>query len=166
MPVPPAWKSREIDLGRGPVTVTTIPWGDVATAWYSTRIPDIEVYTRMAPSTRRALAATRYLAPLLTSRPIQQFLLKRIRKGAPGPDAGARGKGTSRLYGEVRDDAGNTCRTRQAGPEGYTLTTHSAVMALEQALSGKAVPGFQTPSTAFGPDFVLGIEGVRREDLD
>jgi len=27
-------------------------------------------------------------------------------------------------------------------------------------------PGFQTPSLAFGADFVMEIEGVTREDLD
>jgi short subunit dehydrogenase-like uncharacterized protein len=26
-------------------------------------------------------------------------------------------------------------------------------------------PGFQTPAKAFGPDFVLGLPGVAREDL-
>ena len=43
-PVPPAWKTRRIVLGRGPVETMTIPWGDVSTAWYSTGIPNIEVF--------------------------------------------------------------------------------------------------------------------------
>src|SRR4051812_14952024 len=42
--VPAAWKTREIDFGRGPRSATTIPWGDVATAFYSTGIPNIVVY--------------------------------------------------------------------------------------------------------------------------
>jgi len=32
-------------------------------------------------------------------------------------------------------------------------------------LAGQAPSGFQTPGKAFGPDFVLGIEGVTRTDL-
>lgn len=166
VPVPPAWKTRMVDLGRGPISVTTIPWGDVATAWYSTGIPDIEVYTRMGAWSRRMLAASRYLGPVLSSGPVQRFLLGRIRSGAPGPDAAARAKGVCRLYGEVRDPSGRVCRARLSGPEGYSLTVHSAVMVLEQTLAGSATPGFQTPSMAFGPDFALGIDGVRREDLD
>lgn len=166
VPVPPAWKTRMVDLGRGPVSVTTIPWGDVATAWHSTGIPDIEVYTRVGTLARRLLAASRYFGRVLASAPVQRFLLGRIRSRAPGPDAEARAKGGCRLYGEVRDSAGRVCRARLTGPEGYSLTVVAAVMALEAVLGGRVTPGYQTPSTAFGPDFVLGIEGVRREDLD
>ena len=41
MPVPAAWKTREIDFGEATKTGVTIPWGDVATAFYSTGIPNI-----------------------------------------------------------------------------------------------------------------------------
>lgn len=165
VPVPAAWKTRLVDLGRGPVAVTTIPWGDVATAWYSTGIPDIEVYTRIGRGTRAFLIASRYLGPVLSSGPVQRFLLGRIRSGAPGPDAAARARGGCRLFGEVRDSAGTVCRARLSGPEGYSLTAHAAVAALEKTLAGEATPGFRTPSMAFGPDFVLGLDGVHREDL-
>ncbi|MGI9055052.1 MAG: saccharopine dehydrogenase family protein, partial [Pyrinomonadaceae bacterium] len=43
--VPAAWKTREIDFGESIEKGVTIPWGDVATAFYSTGIPNIEVYT-------------------------------------------------------------------------------------------------------------------------
>ena len=43
-PVPTAWRTRTIDFGDGPVRAMTIPWGDVATAFHSTGIPNIEVY--------------------------------------------------------------------------------------------------------------------------
>jgi short subunit dehydrogenase-like uncharacterized protein len=42
--VPAAWKVRSIDFGHGPTTVMSIAWGDVATAYHSTGIPNIEVY--------------------------------------------------------------------------------------------------------------------------
>src|SRR5918911_4546585 len=51
--VPAAWKTREIDFGTGPLTATTIPWGDVATAYYSTGIPNIEVYAAIPAGLRR-----------------------------------------------------------------------------------------------------------------
>jgi saccharopine dehydrogenase (NAD+, L-lysine-forming) len=49
-------------------------------------------------------------------------------------------------------------------PEAYTLTAHSALASVEAVVAGGAPPGFQTPSSAFGADFVLGIEGVSRRD--
>jgi short subunit dehydrogenase-like uncharacterized protein len=165
VPVPAGWKTIHVDLGRGPVTVTTIPWGDVATAWYSTGIPGIEVYTRTTAAMRFGLAASRYLGPLLSSGAVQGLLKRRIRSGAPGPDAAARARGVSVIYGEVTDSKGRNARARLQGPEGYTMTAHTAVAAAERVLAGGATPGFQTPSLAFGADFILGIEGVTREDL-
>jgi short subunit dehydrogenase-like uncharacterized protein len=165
VPVPAGWKTIHLDLGRGPVTVTTLPWGDVATAWYSTGIPEIEVYTRTTAAMRLGLAASRYLGAVLSSAPVQRLLKGRIRSGAPGPDAAARARGVSRIYGEVSDPKGRTARARLQGPEGYTMTAHTAVAAAERVLAGGATPGFQTPSLAFGSRFILGIEGVTREDL-
>src|SRR3712207_3296995 len=43
--VPAAWRTRVIDFGAGPRTAMTIPWGGVVTAYHSTGIPTIEVYT-------------------------------------------------------------------------------------------------------------------------
>jgi short subunit dehydrogenase-like uncharacterized protein len=165
VPVPAAWKTRVVDLGKGPVRVTSIPWGDISTAWHSTGIPDIEVYTRMGSGTRALLMASRYLGGLLASPPAQRFLKARIEIRAPGPDQTARARGVSRLLGEVWDASGHSARARLTGPEGYTLTAHTAVAALERTLGGDATPGFRTPSLAFGPDFLLGVEGVVREDL-
>ena len=48
--VPAAWKTREIDFGEVKKTGVTIPWGDISTAFYSTGIPNIEVYAVVPPS--------------------------------------------------------------------------------------------------------------------
>ncbi len=65
----------------------------------------------------------------------------------------------------MSDPKGRTARARLKGPEGYTMTAHTAVAAAERVLAGEATPGFRTPSLAFGSQFILGIEGVEREDL-
>jgi short subunit dehydrogenase-like uncharacterized protein len=164
-PVPAAWKTRTIDFGRGPVTAMTIPWGDVATAYRSTGIPNVEVYAA-APRALRAFARlSRYLGPLLRLPPVQRALKRRLTGGAAGPSAEERARGRSYLWGEAADPSGKTVTSRLQGPEGYTLTALAAVAVAERVLGGAAPPGFQTPSLAFGPDFVLELPGVRREDL-
>jgi short subunit dehydrogenase-like uncharacterized protein len=40
---------REIDFGRGRKLAMPIPWGDVATAFYTTGIPNITVFTPVSP---------------------------------------------------------------------------------------------------------------------
>ena len=43
-PEPLGARLRRVDFGRGPVAVSSIPWGDVASAFHSTGIADITVY--------------------------------------------------------------------------------------------------------------------------
>jgi len=164
--VPGAWKTRSIDFGTGPVKAFTIPWGDVATAFYSTGIPNIEVYLAAPLGLRLASRASRYLGWLLASGLVQRRIKKRIQAGPPGPSDEQRARGRSILWGEATDDAGRRVVSRLQGPEGYTLTALTALEAVREVLAGNAPAGFQTPSKAYGPDFILKIDGVVRQDDD
>ncbi|CAN5296508.1 saccharopine dehydrogenase NADP-binding domain-containing protein [soil metagenome] len=163
--VPTAWKTREVDFGRGPRTAVTIPWGDVATAYHSTGIGNIEVYAAVPERVARLMRATRPLAPLLATAPLQRLLRWWVRRGEAGPDETARASGSSRVWGEVEDEQGNRAEARLRGPDGYTLTARTAVAAAERVLRGDAPAGFQTPSLAYGPDWILDFDGVVREDV-
>ena len=55
---------------------------------------------------------------------------------------------------------------RERTGEGYTLTAMTALEIAKRVTSGEFKPGFQTPSLMFGPDFILGFDGVRREELN
>lgn len=164
--VPAAYKSRTIDLGRGPWTMTTIPWGDVSTAFHSTGIPDIEVYTRVGASARRGMIASRYLGWLLGSGPVQRMMKKRVQSGPAGPTPEQRARGASLLWGQAEDDAGGRAVSRMRTPEGYTLTAMTSVEAVRRVLAGDAPAGFQTPSKAYGADWILEFDGVDRVDVE
>lgn len=162
-PVPAAFKTRKINFGSFRKLAVTIPWGDVSTAYYSTGIPNIEVYTVVPPNVLRLMKLSRYLGPLLAAAPVQRFLQSRIPPGGPSDDERARGK--SLLWGEVVNKAGERAESRLETPEGYTLTALTALNICEKILAGHHPPGFQTPAKAFGADLILEIEGVSREDL-
>jgi short subunit dehydrogenase-like uncharacterized protein len=165
-PVATAWKTREIDFGSGPVKATTIPWGDVSTAFHSTGIPNIEVYAALPGSTRLMMKMARSFSSLLATKPAQRFLKKRIKAQPPGPNDEERARGKSFVWGEVKDGAGQTKTSRLQGPEGYTLTALTALTIVEKVLAGEAPIGFQTPSRAYGANLILEVEGVIREDLN
>ncbi len=162
--VPSAWKTRSIDYGRGPRASVTIPWGDVSTAFHSTGIPNIEVYLAAPAASRIGMKLTRVLGPLLGSAPVQRFLKARVRTGAAGPSAEVRARARCYLWGEAVDASAGFATSRLQTPEGYTLTALTSLAIVERVLAGGVPIGFQTPSLAFGPDFVLGIEGVSRQD--
>jgi short subunit dehydrogenase-like uncharacterized protein len=164
-PVPTAWKTREIDFGQGPIKSVTIPWGDVASAFYSTGIPNIEVYAALPAAVRRLMKLARPFSSLLGSEAVQRFLKRRIKSQPPGPSDEERVRGKSFVWGEVRDEAGGHAAARLSGPEGYTLTAHAALAIVAHLIEGRFSAGFQTPSKAYGPDLILEIEGVTREDV-
>lgn len=164
--VPAAWKVREVDFGDGPRTAATIPWGDVATAYHSTGIGDIETYAAMPPSAVRALRATRYLAPLLRTRPVTRLIEAWIRRTTTGPDPEERARAEARVWGRVADGRGRSATSRLRTPESYTLTARTAVACARRVLGGDVAPGFRTPSGAFGADFILGFEGIERVDVE
>lgn len=161
VPVPAAWRTRNIDFGRGPVRAVTIPWGDVATAFYSTGIPNIEVFTVVPGPVLVLLRASRYLGKLLGRPAVQGFLHRRIPAG--GPDAAQRAQGRTALYGEATDEHGTQVTARLFGPEGYTLTVLAALHIAEKVLRGDWQPGFQTPAKCYGAGLVLELPGVRLE---
>jgi len=161
-PVPIAWKTRAVDFGRGPRPAVTIPWGDVSTAWHSTGIPDIEVYLAAPRVTRLTLRLAR---PLLGTRAVQSLLKRRILARPPGPTPEQRARSRSVIWGEASDERGGRVVSRLRTPDGYTLTGLSALAIVERVLAGQAPAGFQTPSRAYGADFILGIPGVEREDV-
>ena len=159
--VPSAWKTREIDFGETTKNAVTIPWGDVATAYYTTGIPNIEVYTVVPPSNMKLLKASRYLGWLLATKPLQDYLLKQIPEG--GPSDNERAKGKTLLWGEALDANGNRVEARMTTPEGYTTTAIAALNIMQNILDGNFEPGFQTPAKAYGSNLVLEIEGVTRD---
>jgi len=162
-PVAAAWKSREIDFGEVKKVGTTIPWGDVSTAYYSTGIPNIEVYTVIPRQNLKLLKASRYLGWLLKTKPVQEYLQKQIPAGGPSDEERAKGK--TYLWGEASDLNGNRVESRMLTPEGYTLTALAALKIAQKILDGAFTPGFQTPARAYGADLVMEIDGVNRQDV-
>lgn len=162
--VPAGWKSRRIDFGNGPTMAMTIPWGDVVTAFHSTAIPNIEVYTAAPWTTRVGAKVSRSFKWLLGSRTVKQWLIRRVEAGPAGPTDEQRQKGKSLLWGEVSDDAGRTVVSRLAGPESYAWTVQTSLAVARKVLEEAAVPGFQTPAKLFGADFILDGGGVMRCD--
>lgn len=161
--VPTGWRTRTVDFGEGPVRVITIPWGDVSTAYRSTGIPNITTYMRLPDVVQRLMQVGGRLERMLAVDPVKQFLKRRVQRGNPGPSSEERNQGESYVWGEVINEAGERAAARLHGPEAYAFTVRAALAAVQRALDGGAAPGFQTPSTAFGADFVLDINDVTRE---
>lgn len=158
--VPTAFHSRDIEFSSGVRHAMTIPWGDVSTAWYSTEIPDIRVYTGTPPAGVRRLRRLRPFLPLLGFVPLRRALQYFVRN-KEGPDEETRATATMYLWGEVSDESGASESMTMSTPEGYRFTAISSISSVEKVLSGEVAPGAWTPSRAFGAEFALTLEGVK-----
>lgn len=166
--VPPGWTTRTVDFGDdgpGERTVISIPWGDVSTAFRSTGIPNVTAYTYLPQSARRLLRWSRYVSWLLSWEPLQRLLTAWVNQQPPGPTPEERRTGASFVWARAAASDGQSVEARLRGPEGYDFTARTALLAAQRVVEGDATPGYQTPSSAFGADFVLEIDGVEREAL-
>lgn len=77
-----------------------------------------------------------------------------------------RARGLSLLWGEAIDDSGTRVAARMRTPEGYALTATTAVAIAQRVLAGDAPNGFQTPSLAYGADFIMQFDRVERENVE
>ena len=163
--VPPAWKMRPADFGRGPVQTVSIGWGDVSTAYYSTGIPNVETYMAFPRAMVNGLYLLRWFGPLVYSRPVKNLLKSLLNIAPPGPAEENRKRGLALIVGEVSDSTGRIVRSRLQTSEGYSFTAQSTVEIMRRMLASDLKAGFQTPSRVYGADFVLQFPKVKREDL-
>jgi short subunit dehydrogenase-like uncharacterized protein len=143
---------------------TSIPWGDVFTAYYSTGVSDIRVFLDWPESKKFMLTVMRYLEPLTKADWIKGLLKKRIEKNLQPPTESQRKKAKTIVWGEAIDKSGKPLgHARLTMPEGYTLTASTAVLIAQKVLSENWKAGFQTPSLAYGKDLINEIEGVQEQ---
>lgn len=158
--VPLAWKSREIPFPAGRQWAMTIPWGDVASAWHTTGIPNIEVYLALPRGKIAWLRRLRWLIePVLRLLPAA-VLVPVVHGFATGSQTGGEEMPCG-FWGRVADDKGVTVEATLETLSSYRLTVLTALAALERVLAGRVPPGFHTPARAFGQEFILEIPGSR-----
>lgn len=82
-----------------------------------------------------------------------------------GPTEKQRRTGRAILLGSAWNEANEHVASRLTTPEPYTLTASTAAQIVQQVVASDLKPGFNTPSTAFGADFILQFADTHREDL-
>ena len=153
------------DFGAGPRPTIGVSWGDVSTAWHTTGVPNIEVFFEADRAMEMAASLPTFVKGALGAGVVQRVLKAQIdRRLPPGPTPEQRARGRAVIVAEARDAAGGTVVSRLVTPEPYALTAMTAVEVVRRLAEGEGAAGFQTPSSVFGPDFIMGFEGVTRED--
>ncbi len=165
-PVPLGYKRRQIDFGRGKKSAVTIPWGDVATAYYSTGIGHIEVYLPAAPAVAIGMRLLEPLRPLLRLHWVQSALKRWVDRRLQGPDQAARTRARTWLWGEVRNADGVRKTARLETANGYEVTVHGVLLSVRHLLGYAGPGGYFTPSQLLGERCVEQLPGSGRIVID
>ena len=157
---------RHFDFGGGETRALALPWGDVATAFHSTGIPNIEIYFALSGRAATVLKASRFITSILGIPMLQNVLKNRVNDMPEGPDESVREKTRCLLLAEVEGPGGQRARTLLETPSGYALTPVAAVECVQRALAGDIAPGYQTPATGLGAEFILELPDCHWTDLE
>jgi len=154
-------KTAEMDFGNGSKFAMTIAWGDTASAYHSTGIPNIDIYAAVNRFDWLLMRFMTYCKPVFKIKRVQHFANRCIDKFASGPNEKLREKDITYLSGEVSNKAGDKIRLKYTVPSAYKITYLSAVYAIEAVLKSKQEKsGYFTPSQLLGASSILEIEGV------
>lgn len=162
LPAPPR---RRFDFGAGPRDCIGVGWGDVSTAWHSTRIPEIDVYFEASRLLEIMAFLGRYAGGLMRRPGVQRWLKAQIDTRPEGPSDERRAGTRTRILAIAESDGGGRAASLLETPDAYTLTAHTALDAAMRLARGEGRPGFFTPSRLFGADHVLRFDGVKRTEL-
>lgn len=165
-PVKAAYKTAKFPFSaKRDLQAVTIPWGDVFTAYHTTGIPNIETYFAAPIGQQKFMGWSNYLGPILRLPFVKNYLKKKIEARPAGPNAERRAKARAYVYGEVRNEKGETKKARLDTIEGYTLTAVTALMITKKVLGGQFKKGYQTPAKVYGADLIMEVDSTTREDL-
>ncbi|WP_298738394.1 saccharopine dehydrogenase NADP-binding domain-containing protein [uncultured Chitinophaga sp.] len=158
-------RGMQVDFGVKKLFVMSLPWGDVATAWYSTGIPNIQSYTHVPVAAWQLLKVQHLYNWLLRKPAVRNFVKRQIDRRAPGPDDNTRNQAISLIWGQASNAGGQRVTARMRTPEAYDVTAYTVLLITQKVLQGNFKTGYHTPSTAYGENLVLEVPGVLRELL-
>ncbi|KXN70133.1 Saccharopine dehydrogenase [Conidiobolus coronatus NRRL 28638] len=152
--VPLAHQVRQIDFGNGEKSAMTIPWGDVSTAFYTTGIPNIEVFI---PASSAIVVGAKFmncLRPLMKLTSVQNLIKNYLGKTVQGPEEDVRDQLPTFVWGEARNAKGEmkTARVRTANT--YSLTITGSLAVIDYLMNHQPEGGAYTPANLISAELV------------
>ena len=154
-------EGKMIDFGNRKYFCMTIPWGDVSTAYHTTGIPNIKVFTGVPKNSYYFMKMQFLFNPLLRTNIIKRRIQKYVDQKISGPTAEQLEKGRSYVWGKVVNAKGEMKEARLVCAEGYLLTAEMSLIITQKILANTLAPGYHTPAELFGYDLVLEMAGAK-----
>ena len=152
---------KEIDYGQGPKMAMSIPWGDVATAYFSTGIPNIVVYIPRSQRGINKIKKQRKWLFILKLKLVQNYLKnkmdKKIINGGDTDEQHAKSK--MWVWAEVKNNEGRSESGYFQVANGYDVTGYGAMFFAKAIMKNKFDGGYYTPSLLLGANIIESLPG-------
>jgi short subunit dehydrogenase-like uncharacterized protein len=132
-----------------------VTWGDLATAYRTTGIPNITIYMPYSKTMANLIGSIKFDDKNKVNRWIEENVF--------GPDEQTRQKAHSYIWAHVKNEKGEEAQAWLETMEGYRFTAVAGVRCIEKILE-KNPKGSLTPALAFGKDFILELPETKRMD--
>jgi len=153
------------DFGKGEVETVSVSWGDIATAYYTTGIPNISVFFQLTKQTKKIIEINSFVKWILSQNFMQNKLKSQIEKKYKGPDEKVRETARGIIFAEVINSSGQKMRSKLITPEGYKLTSITALEIIQKISNGNVKHGYYTPAMLYGTDLINSLEDVSLTDI-
>lgn len=150
-----------LPFSSGEVPSLGIPWGDVSTAFVTTQIPNIEVFTGFPGQKPWQIRALTWAQGIFRLPGLNRLALNWVERNVTGPTEAQRKRGRSYLYGKVSHPDGRELEGTLETVEGYRLTALASVEVMARVLTQEVGPGATTPAKAFGVELLEAFEDTQ-----
>jgi short subunit dehydrogenase-like uncharacterized protein len=159
-------KDEHFDFGYGLKPALAVSWGDISSAYHSTGVPNIEVYFEASPALMSAAFANRTFGWMFANSRVKMAADNLLARFPEGPSKSVRDSRSITLVARALDSQNNTVESRLTTSEAYTFTSDVVCDLVKRFSNSESPPGFQTPASVLGADYVLAINGSRRYDVN
>jgi short subunit dehydrogenase-like uncharacterized protein len=159
--VPPFGNRRQVQFFDKPVTVYSLALADPFTAYHTTGIPEIEIFSDFLS---QPFVDLRVLGPALRMSKVNAVanaLVRGVEALYPNPSQAMLDRTRMFIWGEVQNASGKTVERLITTENAYVFTADASVACVKRTLEGTVKPGYQTPARVFGADFLFDIPGGR-----
>ena len=161
VPQPVGRLSRDVDFGEGPRETTAVCWPDIITAQFTTGIGNIETYAE-SDWIQRSLHRVSASASALLSRRASRALSDVVSLAWPHS---ANQRGDFVVVVEAVDRWRRATPFRMRLGDGHQVSIVTACAMVKRVLEGDWAPGFRSPASLYGPQFIFDLGCARVEDV-
>jgi len=162
VPKPTGHLGKVVDFGVKKLFTMSIPWGDISTAYSTTGIPNIVVFTGVPKSSYNIMKFQFLFNPIVKTDFVKKQIQNYVDKNISGPTPEQNEKGKSLVYGKVINAKGDIMEARLQTAEGYLLTAEMALIITQKVLADKMLKsGYHTPAALFGYELILEMPNTK-----